>query len=188
MAQGPFRRANKTIEAKTFDPFHFAQTQIDEEHRLIHDGMVYVAFDDQAALGAGLSYKYHFRTGSIPAHWKRSKLTVSSGPATLKGFEAPTGITGGAALSNINLNRISANTAGAVVTGGVSTTDDGSPFLGGFLIPDGGFFGGGQGGDTALVSEYVLAPNSDYLIVVTNDNGVAIDFSISMVFYDIDYS
>lgn len=182
-----YRKSILDEEQRKFDPRAHAVTVIAEPHRLIHDGFYYTMSVPFTALGAGADFEI---LAQVPAgvfpHFRIAQFFLGGGPARINFFEGATFSDAGAAITPINNNRNSANAAQTVWTSGPTITGDGTTLLDDQYAPSPGLFGVGQEvGD--LAEEYVLAPSTDYLLRLTNNDPAAIDGSIYLAFYELDY-
>ncbi len=183
-----FRGNAPDQEQRKFDFFAPAVTTIDEEHRLIHDGMVFYRTYFEPDIPDGESRTSLFRTGAIPPHFKRLTITASEGPVIVDMAEDAVVDTLGTLLDTFNANRVSTNTPLAEFYASDTTfTDTGTPILGNLYIPAQG--NNGVAGSTASVEELILKPNTDYSLTFTNDpagQGTA-DVNAVFVWYEISY-
>ncbi|WP_436632509.1 hypothetical protein, partial [Lactobacillus acidophilus] len=83
-------------------------------------------------------------------------------------FKAPTGIAGGTAIPVQNYNDIIPQASTVTVLGGVTTTSNGTAWGDPTHIYGASQAAGRTGSGLAPGADRVLAPNRDYLIVVTN--------------------
>lgn len=191
MANTRLRKNRAVMEANSFDPFHYAQTVISDEHRLTHDGMVFYTFGSELDIPDGQTRNWAFRTGAIPPHFKRISINASEGPVIVELNEEPT-FTGGTPAANVvNCNRLSSNVPLTQLITGIDSldvSDPGTPLLGALYIPQAG--NQGVSGESGLVEEFVLKPNTDYLFTLTNDPAGAgtADIYVGIVFYEISYN
>lgn len=107
------------------------------------------------------------------------------GDAEARIFEAPTVSAAGTALTVTNNNRTSSNTPNATITHTPTTTADGTQLDATTYVPGG--TGGNAVGAMADASEeqFVLAPDTYYLIRLTNISGVTQPGHIHLNFYEV---
>lgn len=185
-------RDNPSDEEKyKFDPFAHSVTVIQEEHRLVHDGMYFSVNYAFSGLANGASVDIVLSTpvGVFP-HLRAWKFALSDGPCAFSLFENPTVTIGGTDLTPVNNNRASSRTAQTTVKADPTITVTGNSLLEAAYVPDpgGGFFTspGTTAGDVS--EEWVLNQNEDYLLRLTNNSGPGtIDGSLYMVFYELQY-
>lgn len=175
-------------EQRKFDFYVPAVTVISEEHRLVHDGMVFYQNIFEAAVPDNNSRVALMRTGDKPVHLKRISVTASEGPVNISLNENAVVNVLGTQVPILNLNRVSTRTPETEWYDNTTTfTDTGNPLLGNLYIPATG--NNGVAGETGAIEEFVLKPNTDYRWELENDpagSGTA-DISFTVVFYEIDY-
>lgn len=184
----PFTRSAGDERKRQYDNFAHAVTVIKEEHRLLHDGMVFYRTYSEADVPDGDFRVSLFRTGDRPAHFKRLTLSASEGPINISLAEDATVTTLGTVLETFNCNRISSNTPTATFYASDTVfADEGDPILGNLYIPASG--NQGVTGETAALEELILKPNSDYSLSFQNDpaGGGTADINITFVWYEISY-
>lgn len=184
-----FRNSPSDEEKFKFDSYAHATTTMDEEHRLIHDGMVFYRPYFETAVADDTSRTALFRTGATPPHFKRFNVSASEGPITVSLREDAVVTTLGTELDTYNLNRLSSRVSLAKFYGADTVfADIGNPLLGDLFIPGGGN-NVGIAGTTAAIEEFILKPNTDYSLTVTNTpaGSGASDISVAMVWYEIGY-
>ncbi len=195
-----FRKNATDEEIYKFDPHAHAVTVIDEEHRLIHDGMVFSIQVVELDIPDGDVRQVLYRPQDIPVHLKRFSIAASKGPVVLTVYEAPTWDDPGSPQANTsnNLNRMSSNVATMLITGApllggqpLDGADKGSPVLGGLYIPAEG--NQGISGQTGAIDEIILATNAvvpeGYLIEFENDpqGSGTVDVWATVVWYELSY-
>lgn len=120
------------------------------------------------ALGNGNSIDMLFRIGARDVHILPQMS--AGGDATLETFEAPTTSADGTPVTVINRNRTRTDiTPLALAFDGPTITDPGT--LLDTLVLAGGSGGNSQGGDAVFETEWIFAPNTDYLFRLTNIAG-----------------
>lgn len=183
-----FRRNNKIVEAKSFDTFAYAMTNIDEPHRMIHDGFMYSIEHSQGNVANGASLDILL---SVPAvtfpHLRQIGVRVEDTPCTLFFYEDVETSNDGSSLSVYNRNRNSSNTPSTVATVGPTVSDTGTELEQRLLPTSGGFFSVAGVAAEGFSEEWVLKPDTKYLWRVTNNAGSAIDITVDILWYEIDY-
>lgn len=118
--------------------------------------------------------KILFQTGSKSVLVKLRVFEYVGEELQIELFANPTGVTGGTAVTPSNWNRINPQASTVTVTKDVATTTDGTTFE---SQPE-YFFGASTQPSRDVASipqgrERVLPPNTDFLVVITNNDGEA---------------
>ncbi|MNQ37298.1 hypothetical protein D3C85_508340 [compost metagenome] len=126
-----------------------------------------------AVIPTGQTRKIRFQTGAKYVLVKMRELQYIAEELTLRLFRAPTGVTGGTALSINNYNARNPVASTVTATKNVTTTTDGTEFNA--ADPE-VFFGSSNNPQrnqaTALQGrERILLPNTSYLVTITNTGG-----------------
>ncbi len=185
--RGQFRKSAEDELRRAMDPRAHAVTVISEEHRLTHDGMVFYFQRSETGVPDGAFRRTLFRTGAIPPHFKRVKVTASEGPVIVELYENAVVDVLGPQVAVLNANRLSPRTPLTTVFSDTTFTNDGDPLLGSLYIPASG--NQGVEGGTDAIEELVLMPNTDYQFALQNDPAGAgtADIVAQLIFYEIDY-
>ena len=191
MAHGNYRTHLKTNETRSYDPFVFAQTVIEENHRMIHDGFMYAQTGkDTGWANAGvLDFLISVPAFTFP-HVQVMKLNFGRGDIDIVAYEGTTTSNDGTGMTVQNVNRNSSNTAATALYASPTITDVGTQIFTLWVPPTGtgtgqsanGTDGVGQGG------EWILAPETKYLVRLTNNSGSTIDWSHEFSWYEVDYT
>jgi hypothetical protein len=170
---------------RVYDAYAHATTVIQEQHRLIHDGMMFHASGRAVDVGVGANYDVliNVPAGLYP-HMQKLLWTLESGPCDLKVYEGATTSADGTTITAFNLNRISSITPDLVGTHTPTVTGVGT------LIHD--RYVATAGKDTGLVAvtageEWILQPDTKYLIRLTNNTGSILDLGFEMSWYELSY-
>jgi hypothetical protein len=164
------------------DRFTDAVLSTDTLHYYTHEGAAFSATVYTASLGNGATLILRISTGSKYAHMH---ATASGGGACIvemleeAEFSAP-----GAAVSSYNRNRNSPTLSVHNLYKDPTISSDGTNF-GTILLPGsskGAVGGGGEGGGR---NEWILKPSTEYAIRLTNTEGVAADYSIDALWYEL---
>jgi hypothetical protein len=121
-------------------------------------------------IGAGLSRRIHFLTGSKTVLVKIREFQYLAEEMTLRLFRNPTGVTGGTSLSINNYNGRNPVASTVSAKKNVTTTTDGTEFN----AADPEVFLGAQTNPQRVQAvalqgrERILLPNSSYLVLLTN--------------------
>lgn len=181
-----FRKDPVDERYRQYDPLVHALTVIQEQHRLIHDGMMFHA-TGQAADVATPAGTYEILL-DIPAgvypHIQKVLWHIQGAPAELKVFEGTTTSASGGAVTEHNTNRNSANAAGMIVTTEPTVTGDGT-LIHERYIPTSGKDVGQVAG--TLFEEWIFKPSTKYLIRLTNNSGAVCDLSWEIQWYEVGY-
>lgn len=95
-----------------FDPYSMSLTTITEDHRLIHDGMMFSVTDLASGVANGAFKRYLLRAG-VAAHFhlRKADFSTDDGPFVLRVYESPTVTADGTPSTPVNHNRVSSNVA-----------------------------------------------------------------------------
>ena len=178
-------------EKYKFDGFSHSISVIQEEHRLIHSGMVFTVNIRFSGLTNGSNFDVAMQNpaGNFP-HLRGWSYSLEDGPCEVTLYEGGTITFDGTEYTPVNNNRNSSKTANLVIEEGPTITLPGNPILESQYVPDpgGGFFAGTPGtGVSDLSEEWVLAPDENYLLRLTNNSGGTIEGSLYLIFYEISY-
>ena len=172
------------------DPITHSITMIEEQHRLIHDGMYFSTSGKQTAWADATTREFLIvpPAGCYP-HVQVMLLTFGRGDIDFVAYEGPNITDNGTALTARNVNRNSTNTPDLALYATPTTTDDGvmefqlwvPPTATGNGQSANGISGVGQG------SEWVLKPETPWLVRLTNNSGATIDWSYEFSWYEVSY-
>ena len=141
--------------------------QISEIHAQIHEGQFFTStVVDTSVADSGTLEILMLTNGSVP----HARFTAQSGGnSRLEIFEDTTVSANGSALVAQNRNRLSANTATALVYSGPTVTGDGTKIFD--MICAGGTGGNSAGGSGGMYEELILKASTLYLVRLTNLGG-----------------
>ena len=148
---------------------------IDNDHAYIHQGK-YFTLSSLDTIAAGQTLKVGFKTPLIAGgliHYRPAWLVSSVDKLTVEIFEAAEGVAGGVAQTPINRNRNSTEVSGCTVLKGVTTTGDGDLINTTYIPGSTGVGGTASGGLLSAANEWVLLPDTQYLIKYTNGSSAA---------------
>lgn len=151
---------------------------MDSVHKHIHDGELYSADFNDASLANAASIELLVVVTAV-THIRVSG--AGGGDSNLLLFEGTTTSADGAAVTAINRNRVSSNTATAVLTTAPTITGDGTELMNIFL--PGGSHGNAAGGLRSIFGEFIL-PAGKYLVRLTNNSGGAVRAHVQVDFYE----
>lgn len=176
------------LEKEAYDNYSSAFTVIDSDHRHVHDGRLFTTSGKNTNWSTGTSLSFLI---SPPAdctpHVKTMDLNFGRGDIDFVAYEGPTITDNGTPLTAQNVNRNSSTTPLLNLFANPTTSDNGElefqlwvpPTSTGVGKSANGVTGVGQGG------EWILAPETPWLIVLTNNSGVTIDWSYEFSWYEI---
>ena len=178
------------MEGRAYDPFAHALTVIQEQHRLIHDGMFYQTSGKQTGLlNAGVEDFLMVTPAFNFPHIQIMQLNFGRGDIDFVAYENTTVSDNGTPLPIENVNRNSSNVPALDLYASPTVTGVGDHIFTLWVPPTGtgtgqsanGVAGVGQG------SEWILAPSTNYLVRLTNNSGSTIDWSYEFAWYEIGY-
>jgi hypothetical protein len=177
---------NKRVGDSQVDPITGCLRQMSNEHAQIHysNAWEFSLLEETVAQNGTLLVEIRLADAEI--HLKEMAVWGDAARAKFEFIEAPTiGTPGTTAIATPNMNRAGAKPAPA----GVLLFSDPASISGGTVLLS-RFFGGGAGiGQTAFPGaeendrEWILAPNTTYLLRVTNLEANARNFSADGFFY-----
>ena len=177
-------------EQRKFDKFAHAVTMIEENHRLIHDGMFFMVSGKQTGWADATTQEFLVSppAGCFP-HVQSMKLNFGRGDIDFEAYEGPTITANGSALSPNNVNRNSTNTPNLALYASPTTTADGVLEFQLWAPPTSVGVGQSANGIEALGqgTEWVLKPETPWLIRLTNNSGATIDWSYEFSWYELSY-
>jgi|GEM_PF-3289695 len=152
------------------------------EHTKIHKGELFSAFH-KATLVASASISIQVKTGSKEVHFKPVDFSSDAEKFTVEIYENPTLTDGSAAVNIINRNRTSSNTAETMIYSDPTVTDNGTK-IDEYHI--GSSVGQKESGGDIITggNEIVFAPNTNYLIVITNNGSAEASILAKFFFYE----
>lgn len=141
----------------------------------------------KASIGAGGTLKFTLKTPATKyIHFRPSFISSSGDKLTMTMTEAPTSVSGGAAVTAYNRNRVSSTAATVAIKQGVTLTESA-------VVVDTTYLGGGtgvgtsrSGSETGEVNEIVLKQNTVYSITLLNESSAANVAFIKMLWYEED--
>jgi hypothetical protein len=186
-----FRISTTDERLMAWDAQSHAMTTIDVSHRLNHDGFTYSATKKtlQLADDGNADVLIQVPAGSSP-HLARIGVTVGAGNVDILGYKDVAFSAAGAAVAAVNTNQNSANVALVTLTSAPTITDIGTEIHRGWVPPTPVGQGQSASGmpDVQAGEEWILAPSVNYVWRITNLSGEAIDLSVDIVWYEINYT
>jgi hypothetical protein len=141
------------------------------DHARVHRGEIWRMATSVPSKNDGQSYVLHFKTAASVAEVHATLAVAGSGAGLVRIYEGPTVSAGtpalGTAVTMVNANRITANQrALASALYHTPTTTDNGTILGEWYFGSGNK---GAGETDQREHEYVLKPDTSYLIVLESD-------------------
>lgn len=174
---------------RLFDPLVHAVTVTPHEHRLIHDGMTFHATARVPTLadGASIDWLMSVPAGSYP-HMTTFEFQLSAGEVDIKTYEGVTTSADGTPVTQWNRNRNSSNTPDLLMFSAPTVTDLGTEFHDRYVPPTAGGVGA-RAGTLApnFGEEWILKPETKYLVRLTNNSGAAITLTGEALWYEPSY-
>ncbi len=165
------------------DSISGAAIGIESSHHEIHEGNNYVV---QEGIQLNNSSKEYLITTPDTAKWAHMVIAIEGGQDTLARFVEGTGKTGGTAMTEVNRNRNSVNTADVTVTHSPTGTEGSvtTLFTCQFGIPAVGGGRGGSGGTLPGRNEFILKRNTKYSLTITALSANANNICVVMDWYE----
>jgi len=171
----------------TYDAIDEANIVILSEHALEHKGLLFSVTYKFAAIPSGATAYLMFTTPpNAQVHFKQSLITTDAEKISVSITEGATA-SGGDTLTVFNRNRNSTNAALSIVKANVTGVTGGT-------IIDIDYLGGGAsagpkavaiGTEVAGVTEWILKPNTNYVISLVNDGASEASAIVKLLWYEI---
>jgi len=174
--------------AAASEPVTGAISSINVEHTNIHEGKFFESYNKFTLAAAGTRFVTMKTPANKNLHYKPTGLVTSADKVTVEFFEGATVTAAtGTAATPANHNRNSAITSGVTLLDAPTVTANGTKFTQ-VYIPGSTGVGGSRYGDSAGVSnsEWVLKPNTQYAIKVTNGSSASNDIQVNFQWYEED--
>lgn len=155
-------------------------TALSVVHARTHQGTFFGATAEDAALANGANLDMLIRVGAETMH--ANFALVAGGNAAVALFEGTTISAEGSVLTPQNHNRTSSRASNVLLNQGSTITLPGTKIAGGRIL--GGTGGNADGGATDTNDEWLLAPNTSYLLRLTNNSGQVQAADIHVRFYE----
>lgn len=176
----------KLRQTKSWDSIIPARITITEPHWIVHQGRMFLAQYENGALGNDGTLDILISTGDATVHLQGVEIAVGGGPDRLQIYEGVTTSNDGTGLTVLNKNRRSSNTPDAALYHTPTVTDLGTELDDIVFIT-----AGRRAGAVSVVGrgeEWVLQPNTKYLIRLTNQSGGVQQAQLHVLFYEPDTS
>lgn len=172
----------QTVALAPFDDETGAAVMIDTVHHEVHEGEMFHAGYSVASVSNAASVDLLITTGAGDAHTVFD--VFAGGQATVYLYEAPT-VIGGTGLTEYNMKRASAITTTVAVAHTPTVTDTGTiALVAGRILPGGTSAQTRVGGGIRSGTEWILKPNTSYLLRSTNTSGSAIAINVTAEWYE----
>lgn len=160
-----------------------AYAVIDWDHAMIHMGAGFTYNERHDGVAASGVLDHMLRTGPHPVHMRVLHIESDQAPVSVLYYRDPTVSATGAENPIGNNNFLSSNVSECKMFEGPTVTDVGTQ-VGTNLHPSIG--GGGQSGTVGTLAggEWVLFPNTDYLIRFTNEDSQPTDVVFTFFWYE----
>ena len=159
---------------------------IETEHAYIHEGIFFESYN-KFTLAASAKRVITLKTPTAKyLHYRPTTLVTSADKVLIEFYEGATVTAAtGTAVTPSNHNRASALTSGVTLLDAPTVTADGTKFAQ-VYIPGATGLGGTRTGSSAGVSnsEWVLKPNTTYMIRVTNSSSGSNDIQVNFQWYE----
>ena len=157
--------------------------RMEVEHNKIHEGVTYYTGEIKQSISAGGNLYYGLVTGDKEIHIRPSSIVTSGDKVTYQTFKG-SAFHGGSALTVLNRNQVDPqpNTASWVKAPTVDT--EGTVFAEAYLPGSTGIGGTRSGSSLGAGEEYILPPNSKFLMKFTNESSAANLISWSITWYE----
>ena len=169
------------VSLAPYDPVSGAPYWIDVAHYEIHYGGMFHAEHTVASVANNNAVNLLFRTGATPDH-TIFEVAVG-GQSTVQMWEAPT-VIGGELVPSWNMNRVITRTANTLLYHTPTVTATSAITLVNRIIPAGSTAQTRVGGQSSKGVEWVFAPNTEYLLRITNTSGGNIPISAVFEWYE----
>ena len=185
-----WRKSRDDEELRKFDPYVHGVTVVPSPHRIIHDGFAYMSSGKQTGWLTSTTKTFLI---NVPAdtrpHVQTMLMAFGSGDIDFVAYEGATTSDDGAPLITVNVNRNSTNTADTTLFAEPTITDNGTEIYNLWAPPTGAGVGQSANGvtDVGQGNEWVLAPSTKYLVILTNNSGNTIAWSYEFMFYEVGY-
>ena len=159
---------------------------IETEHAYIHEGIFFESYN-KFTLAAGATKVITLKAAAgTYLHYRPTSLVTSADKVLIEFYEGATVTAAtGAAVTTTNHNRNSALTSTTTLLDAPTVTANGTKFAQ-VYIPGATGTGGTRTGASAGVSnsEWVLKPNTAYMIKVTNSSSGSNDIQVNFQWYE----
>jgi len=175
---------------RLYDPYTHSLTVIQEPHRLAHDGMVFNVTGKLTGLIDTGTQDLLIQTGGAYMHLHRFLIALGAGDIDIVTYEGTTHSSAGTPLVVHNTNRNSTNASLASLSYTPTVTTTGTLVHRKWIVPTA--TGIGPRPDTGISDlangeEWILKPQTSYLIRITNNSGGTISLAFDFLWYEVSY-
>lgn len=185
----PYRTSPIDEHKRSYDPLLHAVTVIRSGHRMAHDGFMYhTSGKITGILNAAETDVYMKAPAGVYPHFSRALMTFGDGDIDVETYESTIVSDPGTPVLVHNTNRNSSNVNAMQIYGAPTVTDPGV-LLHQLWAPDTGATGSHQIGISNVQNgeEWILRPDTGYMLRITNNSGGTISLSYEFLFYEVDY-
>ena len=152
------------------------------DHAMIHQGLGFTHNDRHDGIAAAATLDHLFVTGDHKIHMRVLEVESTGAPVSLAYYEDTVTSADGTLETSGNNNRTSSKTPETSVYTGPTITNIGNQ-IGETILPS---TGGGNSGAVGILAggEWVLKPNSKYLIRFTNEDTQPTDVVFTFFWYE----
>lgn len=151
------------------------------DHIMIHQGKAFTRSDLHESFASLAVHNHLIVVGANPIHLRQLILETDNAPILMEYYENTTVSANGTEEVIGNNNRNSSKVTTTSFFSEPTVTADGD-FMGVTLIPTSAKDSGGVG--ILKGGEWVLKPNTNYLIRITNNSGAAVDYGLTLFYYE----
>jgi hypothetical protein len=155
---------------------------ITHDHRQIHQGSGFTHSQLHSAVVSGASHTHMISVGANPIHIRSFAIQISGAPVNVAYRKDVITSADGTLLGIGNNNFNSALVSTTQIFEGPTITDTGD-LIGESLLPS-ITNQGGNSLDIITGGEWILKPNTKYTYTITNNNNSAIDYTVTIFFYE----
>jgi len=151
------------------------------EHNLVHDGVVFSCFHSFLLTAAATSKWLHVKVPATHIAHMRFRF-MAEAKIDYYVYENPTLTGDGTALTEFDMNRVTANASNVEVFHTPGITAVGTMIDNGMIGTSGFLFD--SGGSVSPMEDWMFKPSESYLIGANNNDAAAKDFVIQLVWYE----
>ena len=151
------------------------------EHNLVHDGVVFSCFHSFLLTASATSKWLHVKvpaTHTCHIRWR----FMSEAKIDYYVYENPTLTNDGTALTEFDLNRVTANASNIDVFHTPTITNVGTMIDNGMIGTSGFIFD--SGGSVSNMEDWIFKPSESYLIGANNNDAAAKDIVIQLIWHE----
>ena len=166
-----------------YDQFTGARSSMNSDHVYIHKGRLFETFRN-ASVNAAATMDISFLTSATGyVHIRPSAVSTSGDKVTIAFYEGVI-MTVGTGMTAYNHNRNSVIVPTAIVKHTPTVTNTGTLIAQGYIGGGTGVGGSRSGGERGDINEWVLKPNTQYLLRLTNGSSAANIIQANVLWYE----